>query len=110
MKLKNEIIKNAAINAFLTALYIIIIASFLFYVPKFSGLDKADDTVLAPIIMLSLLVFSAALVGSLIFGRPVLWYLEDKKNEAVSLLIYTLGILLIIILFVLLALYSHVVL
>ncbi|MEK7646842.1 MAG: hypothetical protein AAB378_00520 [Patescibacteria group bacterium] len=74
----NNIIKHAAVNAFATALYIVAIASFLFYVPKFFGENKAD-TVLVPIVMLSLLVFSAALVGVLIFGRPILWYLDGKK-------------------------------
>jgi len=103
--MKNNIIKYAVINAFLTALYIIVIASFLFYAPKFFGSDKANNTVLVPIVMLSLLVFSAAFVGSLIFGRPVLWYLDGKKNETISLLAYTLGIFLIITIFALFALY-----
>jgi hypothetical protein len=103
--MKNNTIKYAVINAFLTALYIIAIASFLFYAPKFFGSNMANNTVLMPIVMLSLLVFSAALVGSLIFGRPVLWYLDGKKNEAIPLLAYTLGIFLIITIAALLALY-----
>jgi hypothetical protein len=48
-------------------------------------------------LMLSLLVFSAALVGSLIFGRPILWYLDNKKKEAVLLLAYTLASFFVII-------------
>jgi len=91
--MKNDIIKHAFINASLTALYIIGISSFLFYVSRFFD---SPNTVLIPIMMLSLFVFSAALTGSLIFGRPILWYLEGKKEEAVFLLIYTLGIFLII--------------
>jgi len=91
--MKNDIIKHAFINASLTALYIIGISSFLFYVSRFFD---SPNTVLIPIMMLSLFVFSAALTGSLIFGRPILWYLEGKKEEAVFLLIYTLGIFLVI--------------
>jgi len=92
---KNNIIKNAVLNASLTALYIIAISLVLFYVPKTFEPDKAG-TVFIPIIMLSLLVFSAALTGSLVFGRPIIWYLDGNKKEAISLLAYTLGIFLII--------------
>jgi len=48
-------------------------------------------------LMLLVLVFSAALTGILIFGRPAIWYLDGKKSEALFLLFYTLGALLIII-------------
>jgi hypothetical protein len=40
-----------------------------------------------------LLVFSAALVGALIFGRPVLWYLDGRKHDSLLLLTETLAIL-----------------
>ena len=81
-----DILKHAFINAFLTGMYVTLVASFLFYVPKSLGLNDTADTVLAPILMLSLLVFSVALVGTLIFGRPVLWYLDCQKKKAVSFL------------------------
>ncbi len=87
--MKNKIAKYAAVNALSTALYIVLISSFLFYVPRIFNFDKAD-TVFAPILMLSLLVFSASVVGSLIFARPILWCLDGQKKEAVRLLIYTL--------------------
>ena len=89
--MNTHILKTAAVNAFATALYIVAIASFLFYAPKFFGENK-PDTVFMPIGMLSLLVFSAALVGVLIFGRPILWYLDGKKQEAVYLLASTLAV------------------
>lgn len=100
----NIIIKTAAINAALVALYISVISTFFFYIPKIFDNSK-PDTVLAPIMMLSLLVFSAALVGTLIFGRPILWYLDGKKKEAVSLFFYTLGIFFTITIMVLCAVY-----
>ena len=99
--MKKDIIKNALINAFVVATYVTAIASFLFYVPKSFG---PVDSVLVPIVMLLLFVFSAALMGVLIFGRPILWYLDGKKEEAFSLLVYTLGIFLLITLSVLLVL------
>lgn len=91
----NIIIKTAGVNAVLTASYISCIALFLSYASKIFGPDEPKN-VLVPIMMLSLLVFSAALVGVLIFGKPIMWYLDGKKKEAVSLLLYTLGIFFII--------------
>lgn len=104
MDVSKNIIKNAFLNALATILYIVIIASFLFYVPKSFG-PSADNTVLIPIAMLSLLVFSAALTGMLVFGKPVIWYLDGKKKEAIYLLTYTLGIFLIITIITLLVLF-----
>jgi len=72
-------------------LYVILVGSFLFYGSELKlGQTK---TIFAPIAMLMLLVFSAALTGALIFGRPILWYLEGKRTEALQLLMYTLAIL-----------------
>lgn len=102
--MKNSIIKNALIDACATALYVAAIASFLFYAPKVFGPQRAD-TVLVPIVMLLLFVFSAAFTGVLIFGRPILWYLDGKKKEAVALLFYTLGCVLIIAIVALCALF-----
>ncbi len=99
--MKNDIVKNALLNAGAAALYIVAVASFLFYVPKSFG---PVDNVLMPITMLLLFVFSAALMGVLIFGRPILWYLDGKKQEAFSLLMYTLIIFLLITLLALLIL------
>lgn len=88
--MKNNITKYALVNALLTALYIALVSSFVFYVPKALGLNNKPDTVMAPIVMLSLLVFSVSVVGLLIFGRPVMWCLDGRKKEALRLVIYTL--------------------
>ena len=87
------ILKNAFINAVSTALYVMAVASFLFYVPKKLG---PADSVLVPITFLLLFVFSAAFTSMLFFGRPVVWYLEGSKKEALSLIAYTLLIFLLI--------------
>jgi len=58
------------------------------------GLKKVFGNVpefFAPIIMLSLLVLSAAVMAILIFGKPVLLYLENQKKEALTMLFYTVG-------------------
>lgn len=92
--MKKDILKYACINSFLTAFYIALVASFLFYVLR--SFQQEPDTVFAPLLMLMLLVFSVALMGVLIFGRPILWYMDGRKKEAVSLISYTLSVFFII--------------
>ena len=85
-----SILKSAVTNSIATALYIVLVAMFLFYAGnnQFGG----SQSVLIPIFMLMLFVFSAALTGTLILGKPVLLYLEGKKKEAVTMIAYTLGV------------------
>lgn len=45
----------------------------------------------APIIMLLLFVLSAAVMAILVFGKPVLLYLENQKKEALTMLFFTVG-------------------
>jgi hypothetical protein len=91
----NKIIKNAFIDAIGTAVYVVLVASFLYFL---QGNVPKINTVLVPIAMLLLFVFSAALTGFLVFGRPVMLYLDGKKREAILLIGYTLSILLVMVL------------
>ena len=50
----------------------------------------------APIIMLSLLVLSAAIMAILVFGKPVMLYLDNQKKDALKMLFYTVGCLAVI--------------
>lgn len=43
------------------------------------------QTYYGPIAFLLLFVLSAAIVGGLVLGQPILWYLEGKKKEAIQL-------------------------
>ncbi|MEK6945553.1 MAG: hypothetical protein AABW63_02055 [Nanoarchaeota archaeon] len=89
---RSNIFKHAIINAFATSVYVATIAT-LMYLGGKGSFGTANDSVFIPISMLMLFVFSAALTGFLVFGRPVMWYLDGKKREALYLIIYTLGIL-----------------
>lgn len=95
----SKITKYAFLNAFGTAVYVLLVGLFI------NALDKTNfeeaNTFIAPVAMLMLLVFSVALVGSLIFGRPIVWYINGKKKEAVTLLLTTLGVFLMITIIVL---------
>jgi hypothetical protein len=87
-----NIAKYAAINALGASLYVILVASFIYLLSNgFLG-NSNNDIIFIPIAMLMLFVFSAAFTGILILGKPVIWYLEGKKREAIYLLFYTLGI------------------
>lgn len=69
--------------------YIAGISTFLFYIPeRFFG---PEDTVLAPIMMLSLLVLSAALMGFLFAYMPLRFLWEGKKEEALRFFGKTIG-------------------
>ncbi|KND51851.1 MAG: hypothetical protein ABA06_01160 [Parcubacteria bacterium C7867-001] len=83
----NTMTKNPLINALAGLLYIAIIASFLFYVPERL---QIEETVLIPILILSIFVFSAAMMGYLFLYEPLRLFLEDKKKESVSLFMKTL--------------------
>jgi len=85
-----NIIRTAALNAVLTVVYVIAVAFFMYSAnqAKFGS----ENTILIPMVLLLLFVFSASLTGFLILGRPALWYIDGKKKEALSLLANTLGI------------------
>lgn len=96
-----EITRYALIDSIGTALYVIGVASFM-YLGSLGAFGN-KSSIFVPIVMLMLFVFSAAFTGSLVFGRPVIWYLEGKKEQALSLVVYTLGLFLA---FTLIALFS----
>jgi len=104
--MNNKIVKNAVVNAGGTVVYIVLVASFFFGAQNNFGQGGGKDTILIPIGMLLLLVLSAAITSSLVFGRPVLWYLEGQKKEALSLLAYTLGFLFVVTILVLAIVYA----
>lgn len=87
-----KIIKNALINSILAVAYIALVATFMNHAENTFG--PANKFIVA-ITMLSLLVFSVAIMGILIFGRPVMWYLDGAKKEAMKLLFCTLGFIFI---------------
>lgn len=95
--MKPHILKPAALNALGTALYVTLVVSFIFYIPQILG-PVQEPQILIPISMLLLFVFSAALTSFLVLGKPILWYLDGQKKEAISLFAYTLGMLFILML------------
>jgi hypothetical protein len=85
----NNIRKQALLNTLLTTGYIILVASFMYFGSE-AKIGRVNSFI-APIAFLMLFVFSAALTGFLIFGKPAQMYVDGKKKEALSLLFNTLG-------------------
>ena len=81
--------RNPYINALAATAYIVFVVLLITYGPAYVR-DK-PDTILAPMAMLSLLVFSVALMGYLFFLQPVQMFLEGQKVEAVELFTKTLA-------------------
>ncbi|MBI2019973.1 hypothetical protein HYS94_00955 [Candidatus Daviesbacteria bacterium] len=97
--------KNPLINAFLAVLYIVVVASVMFY-----GTKNAPrvESVIIPIAMISLFTLSAAVMGYLFLSQPLQLYLDGKKKEAVNLFLQTLAIFAGITAFTLILLFSGV--
>lgn len=92
-------------HAALVAAYVALVAFFMSHLEVFFG--KGPDSALGgkqwllPMTFLMLLVFSAAVVGTLIFARPVALYLDNQKKEALAMLAYTIGWLFVLVVAVL---------
>ncbi len=79
--------EQAMMYSLFAFLYIVFIVFFMSNGAKIFGND--DGGILAPIGILLLLVLSVSIMGMLIFGKPVLMFLNGERKEAVKLVIYT---------------------
>lgn len=83
-----KLILIGLINALSVTAYISIVSLIMRSGEKISG---KMDNFFGPVAFLLLFVLSAAITGSLVLGRPVLLYLENRKPEAIKLFLYTIG-------------------
>ncbi len=79
--------KNPFLNALFAALYIVFIVSIMFSIDP----DGREETILMPILMLSLFVLSAAVMGYLFVYEPLRLHLDNQRQEAVSFFLKTVG-------------------
>ncbi len=83
---------NPFINALAALAYIVAIVSVLFYgAPLLFGPEDTPDTILAPMAMLSLFVFSASAMAYIVLYQPIVMFLEGKKLEATNLFLKTIA-------------------
>ncbi|MDP3880892.1 MAG: hypothetical protein Q8Q32_01775 [bacterium] len=88
-----KVIGWALVHGLATAGYVYLVVSLISFIEK---LPFAEASPLAPVAFLLLLVTSAAITASLVFGRPLLWYLDKRKDEAIALAVYTVAWLIVI--------------
>ncbi len=82
--------KNPFLNALAAILYIIVVASIVYYGPRLAG--PVDDSIIAPVAFLSLFVLSAAVMGYIFFYQPLQLYLDGDKKASVGLFLKTLAV------------------
>ena len=82
--------KNPIINALSASAYIVLVVAVMTFVTE--PLQDKPDTFFAPIVMLSMLTLSVAVMAYLFFYQPLQLFIEGKKKEAVDLFIKTVGI------------------
>ena len=76
-----------------TVAYIALVSGFMTQAEKYFG--NTEDGFLAPVIFLTLFVVSAAVTSSLVFGKPVMLYLDGAKKDAIKQLGATIAWLLV---------------
>jgi hypothetical protein len=81
--------KSPIINAFLALLYIIAVSLILYTGTIFK---VGNNSIFAPIALLSLFTFSTAIMGYLFMYQPFVFYFDGKKKQALDLFLQTLMI------------------
>jgi hypothetical protein len=82
------LLKISLKNAVLTIIYVFLVALLMWKAEEIFG---KMENFLGPFAFLLLFTLSAAIVGSLIIGKPIFLYLDGQKKEAVMLLFYTIA-------------------
>lgn len=81
--------KSPILYASAASLYIILIALFMSFGTKHI---PREDTIFAPIAMISLFTLSAAVMGYLFCYQPAALYFDGKKKQAVQLFLQTVAV------------------
>ena len=80
--------KNPFLHALSAAIYIVVI---VLVISLFADNPAMEGTILVPMVMLSLFVLSAAIMGFLFVYEPLQMYFDNRKQEALSFFLKTLG-------------------
>ena len=97
--------KNPFINALSASAYIILVVSVMTFVTQ--PLRNKPDTFFAPIVFLTVLTLSVAVMAYLFFYQPLQLFIQRKNKEAVSLFVQTVGIFAALTAVALILLYSR---
>lgn len=81
--------KNPFVNALSALVYIILGVTVMTFITQ--PLKDKPDTFFAPIVFLSLLTLSVAVMAFLFFYQPLMLFIEGKKKAAVNFFVKTVG-------------------
>lgn len=79
--------KSPLINALSASAYILIVVSVMNFVTQ--PLKNKPDTFFAPVVFLSMLTLSVAVMAYLFFYQPLQLFIAGKKNIAINLFLKT---------------------
>ena len=82
-------LKNPYLNALGASAYIILGVAVMTFVTQ--PLRNKPDTFFAPIVFLSLLTLSAAVMAFLFFYQPLMLFIEGNKKQSVNFFLKTVG-------------------
>lgn len=99
--------KNPAFNALCASAYIVLGVTVMTIVVQ--PIQNKPDTIFAPIVMLSLLTLSVAVMAFLFFYQPLQFLIDGKKKEALNHFVRTVGIFAVITILLLVLLFSGVI-
>lgn len=91
--MNNAIIKKGILSGLIAVAYIAAVALFMAFADRIFGLSGGGQ-IFSIMLVLILLVFSAAFMFVVLLGGPVMMYSDGKKKEALRLLAWSLGSLL----------------
>lgn len=83
---KRNIIQISFLSSVSVFLYIAGVATLIHNIDK---IIDSPNTYWGPVMFLMLFVFSALITGLLVLGYPLWLYLDNRKKDAVTLLLYT---------------------
>ncbi len=86
--MQRTLLFRSFLNSLGVVTYVLIVATIM---NKGEQMFGAKDTFLAPAVFLLLFTVSAAVVGSLVFGYPVVQFLAGKKREGILAAVATIG-------------------
>lgn len=103
-----KLVKWGFVHALGVVVYVVLVTLIMQNGDRAFG--SANNGFFAFALILILFVLSAAVVGSLVAGKPLMLYLDGKKKEAVALLGYTILFLFLLLLIGLakLAIFNHI--
>lgn len=85
--MNKELLLKTLRNTALALIYIFLVSQIMAHGEKWFGGDNS----MTPFVILLLFSFSAAIVGSLVFGYSILLFLDNKKSESIKAAIYSIG-------------------